>query len=704
MPARVRWALVVTLVALAALAGLSRLGDDVRLEELAATCRLGDRLLVTGQPGKAVEQYRKVLASPEARPAKGDDPREQGCAIQGLGAVAYGQCVEGNRLAAAGLVVEAKAAFGALLAGTTAADDPDNHECAVAGLARIAAPPGVIAPSPGVAAPPSMSSPAETPGFGRPGFLALARDGARRLVRDAVSPLAGRRVDVRSAEWAGLALLVIVLALVVVALRRRCHLGPLDVGAFANASDKPHLPVELAARITDDLAGLGLPPAAAPPSGSVGTTALDVLGTSPLPQAAWLGKVGSLLSRLVAPRPPAGTLTGTVLAQGLTVELNIDGQTPVVRTFRGEHAAAARWAAAFAYARFVQVRDQCCTPAWARWTSRDGTSVACYFEGLDHEAVAALAKDDATAAAERDAALTSYERAAAAEPEHIEVRLRIASLLELQERWNDALKEYFDQVRWLEARDEPPVFEPRYRFAIALSFAAGALVDGALVDDVLDDGALVARLRERDASLPATGDRPGWAEGMRRLAIRELDTLHREIGFPAAIRAWLASSMPSRRPYGRRRELAETARPFSQRRRLRRNVVAMAHLCVVLHTEDPAPDTERRVRRLLASGRAKNWQLRYNAACCYSRLLARGGEDVERLYAEAIRLLDAAYWDAGGDLNLKWVESDPDLEAVRDPGLGRGQDLTFAAWAERRRPRGPKPVPATAGGAGEDGR
>jgi len=693
VPTRARWALATAILALAVLAGLSRFGHDVRLEELATDCRLADRLRATGQLEDATRLYRQVLASPEARPEEGGKRREQGCASAGLRAIADARCAEGNRLAAAGLTDEARAAFGALLTGTTAESDPGNHGCAVVGLARQPrSTPGVAAPALG-ATPSSTPTPDVEPGLGRPGFVALARDGARRFAREALSPLAGRSVEATSAEWAGLALLGLVLALAVVARRRRCQLGPLDVGAFANASDKPQLPVELAARITDDLAGLGLPPAAAPPSGSVGTTALDVLGTSPILPAAWLAKVGALLTRMVAPAPPAGTLTGTVLSDGLTIELNIDRQAPVVRTFRGEHAAVARHAAAFAYARFVQVRDQYCTPAWARWTSKDGSSISCYFEGLDHETAAAAAKEKARAATERDAALACYEMAASAEPEQLEVRLRIASLLELRERWNDALRTYLDQVRWLEARSEPPVFEPRYRFAIALSFAAGSLVD-----DVLADGPLVACLRARDNSLPPTEDRPSWKKAMLRLAIRELDTLHREIGLPAAVRDWMASSRPSRRPYGRRRELAELARPFSQRRRVRRNVVAMGRLCVVLHAADPtthpAADTERRIRRLLASGRAKNWQLRYNAACCYSRLVALGGKDVDRLYRKAIRLLDAAYWEAGGDLNLAWVERDPDLQPMRDHRPRPGEEMTYADWAERRRP--PEPDAATA--------
>ena len=692
MPARARWALVATLLVIAALAGLSRLGDDVRLEEVASTCRLADRLRATGQPDEATELYRRVLASPEARPDAGGERREQRCANDGLHAIATARCAEGTRLAAAGLADEAKSAFAALLAATTAAGDPTNHECAVAGLARLASSPGRGPPTTG--ATPPTTSPA-TPALSRPGFLALAHDGARRLVRDGLEPLAGRQVEARSAEWAALALLGIVLALVAVALRRRCQLGPLDVGTFANASAQPHLPVELAARITDDLAGLGLPPAAAPPSGSVGTTALDVLGTSPVPHAAWLGKVGSLLARVVAPRPPAGTLTGTVLSDGLTVELNIDGQAPVVRTFRGEHPAAARNAAAFAYARFVQVRDSSCTPAWARWTSRDGSSVACYFEGLDHEVTAALATEKTVADAERDAALHSYRQSAAAEPEQLEVRLRIASLLELRKGWNEALRTYLDQVRWLEARDEPPVFEPRYRFAISLSFAAGGRVG-----ELLADAALVERLRDRDPSLPEDDDPPAWEAAMLRLAIAELGKLHREIAFPAAVLDWLTSHRPSRQPYGRGRELAELAAPLSGRRRVRRNVVAMARLCVVLHTDDPAAATERHIRRLLAFGRAKNWQLRYNAACCYSRLLARGGTDVDRLYREAIRLLDAAYWDAGGDLNLAWVERDPDLQALREHRPAPGEKMPYADWAERRRPPEPHaPAPGPAEGA-----
>lgn len=116
---------------------------------------------------------------------------------------------------------------------------------------------------------------------------------------------------------------------------------------------------------------------------------------------------------------------------------------------------------------------------------------------------------------------------------------------------------------------------------------------------------------------------------------------------------------------------------------------------------------DRQIRRLLAPGRAKNWQLLYNAACCYSRLVALGepeqnepvtvkaGKRCRCAYCRAMELLDAAFREADGNLDLVWIEHDPDLVAVRDPHLqphGHA-GLTYDSWAKRRRPPPPETPP-----------
>lgn len=117
---------------------------------------------------------------------------------------------------------------------------------------------------------------------------------------------------------------------------------------------------------------------------------------------------------------------------------------------------------------------------------------------------------------------------------------------------------------------------------------------------------------------------------------------------------------------------------------------------------------DREIRRLLAPGRAKNWQLLYNAACCYSRLMALSrpkqhepvtdgaGKRCCCAYCRAMELLDAAFREADGNLDLAWIEHDPDLLAVRDGNPHPLAELTYGDWAERRRappPETPPPPP-----------
>jgi len=110
-----------------------------------------------------------------------------------------------------------------------------------------------------------------------------------------------------------------------------------------------------------------------------------------------------------------------------------------------------------------------------------------------------------------------------------------------------------------------------------------------------------------------------------------------------------------------------------------------------------------RIRLLLAPVRAKNWQLRYNAACCYSRLLTvTDADDRDGPYSRAMRQLDSAYREADGDLDLDWIESDPDLDPLRLHSPGPKVRLKYPAWARRRKP--PEPVTPPPEPTGVEGR
>lgn len=67
--------------------------------------------------------------------------------------------------------------------------------------------------------------------------------------------------------------------------------------------------------------------------------------------------------------------------------------------------------------------------------------------------------------------------------------------------------------------------------------------------------------------------------------------------------------------------------------------------------------------KYLRPWKAKNWQVRYNAACCYSRLFEVRGEPA--LGAKAVGQLELAYEEAGGHLEVGWIRTDPDLEPLK---------------------------------------
>lgn len=169
------------------------------------------------------------------------------------------------------------------------------------------------------------------------------------------------------------------------------------------------------------------------------------------------------------------------------------------------------------------------------------------------------------------------------------------------------------------------------------------------------------------------------------MAFANLERLHRETGFWHALRFWVRTWVPS---WGgqleRRRErhlYGELARPWSRRRRLRRNVVALSRVCTGSRL---GKFCERDVATYLRPGRAKNWQVRYNAACCYSRLFERGRDHHNA--TKAVRQLELAYEEAGGHLELGWIRTDPDL------GPLHGEEQ-FQRWLPRP-PEDSSPVQA----------
>ncbi|MDP8992039.1 MAG: hypothetical protein M3N31_03150 [Actinomycetota bacterium] len=524
-----------------------------------------------------------------------------------------------------------------------------------------------------------------------PNFAEEVASGARRLVAAPVSFVLGREVDVGLVE-------VVLVGLVLAwgfglwrERRRRFQPGSINVEPFVDATgDEVVSAPGLTALVKDRLAGGGLLPAPALPSGAMATGFVELVEASPLPQAKWLGAALNLARRLVSRPPRSHKLTGTLRSSdgteecGLSVEL-VDGNTgqvQAVATFwESTHVEAAKAAAGFAYARVMHtVAD--CLPLWQAWTNLQGDSVTLYHRGLECEQalVREKAKEKPSAevvAGRLQEALKSYEATLEREPMNVLVQMRKANLHELADQWAKAFDAYLDALeRW------PHVFEARYRLAVTLTFMQRLGGDSATEEAKAQ---LLERLRRwmKKRGIPLQDSVPDSTEALRRIGLSHLERLHRDIRFSDSLGRWIRTWVPSwsgeRERWRERHLYGELARPWSRTRRLRRNVVAMARLCTGIQLGRFA---ERDVTRILWPGRAKNWQVRYNAACCYSRLFER--ERSQPQVTKAVRQLELAYEEAGGHLELGWLRTDPDLVPLH------GAD-EFRRWLARP----PEESPAT---------
>jgi hypothetical protein len=504
------------------------------------------------------------------------------------------------------------------------------------------------------------------------GFVEEVLAGGDYVVTEVMSFVARREVGIGPIEALALAVLVAWAAGLWRERRRACEPGSINVELFVNATGDKNVSAEgLTALVEDRLAGGGLLPAPALPSGAMATQFVELVEASPVPQAKWLGALLGLVRGLVSRPPRTYKLTGTIRSRdeeppcGMSVELfdGRSGQLEAVATFwNDKHREAAKSAAGFVYARVMHgvVR---CTPRWQTWTNLQGESVTEYQRGLECEQALIRAKgaegSEDTVQSALDEALCHYGKACEREPTNLLVKLRIANLYELGNQRVKALESYLGAVeRWAH------VFDARYRLAISLTFADKVLEDTpkAQQDDLLD------RLCKwmDDHGMPTQRASLSTGQGgkvFQPLGLHHLERLHRQIGFWHAVWDWLRTWLPSwsgRRDWWCERRLrGRLAVPWSRQRRERRNVVGLARVCTLTQLGVPTGDKD--VDRYLRSWRAKNWQVRYNAACCYSRLFEIRGRQEPALGAKAVGQLELAYEEAGGHLEVGWIRTDPDL-------------------------------------------
>ena len=241
---------------------------------------------------------------------------------------------------------------------------------------------------------------------------------------------------------------------------RRYRVGPVDVVPPSNGTgeaDDLVRPLAQAAVIVSRLAGDGLYPAPALPSGAMATGLVDVVQASPISEARWIGTILSYLKESFARQPLGFRLTGTLLrgdeppSCGYLAQMSAVGHAadPEVRTFwEDSYEAAAERVAGSAYAVAVRARDRATSPVWANWVSSDGTSIMHYQHGLDFEHRADVkAAEGRPIGRLRAQATEQYELAAMGEPDQALVRLRYANVQERADNWVAALSVYYPDRR-----------------------------------------------------------------------------------------------------------------------------------------------------------------------------------------------------------------------------------------------------------------
>ena len=429
-------------------------------------------------------------------------------------------------------------------------------------------------------------------------------------------------------------------------------------------------------------------PGAVPGAGAL-KPVTDLLGATSagVPGAAWLQKLIEALTAAVA-IDHGYTVQFDVLSQATpTTKATVAVRVHVTRTGQliGQHVgtqdttreaerSAAYWAAAVILGRSRKVPD------WAEWSADTSDSLAAYFERSDanpenidklREAVqkaptsGLLCLDLANAEAIRGNQFQAFQLA-----------LRVATL-------------------------HPRYIASRYRLAVTASLLASDL--GRHWDDVgqPDREEVLAALdryqRPPTALVAALRDDPGGnarAELLCRFGLDELevlrtDTTRRRVVFKAL----------------RQRERSywfELVRPAIGRKSLRaqfRQSIESCKPAVKARGDLPVEEDELRMQLHRVLDPRTLWLVPYNLACCNAIWqrhdqahpaseppLGHGDHA-----AEAVRLLEIAVERPGSfQLNVAWLDADPDLESLRN-------DPRFLRFRERVY-RGPTRAPAPASG------
>ncbi|MFD2419417.1 tetratricopeptide repeat protein [Amycolatopsis pigmentata] len=289
------------------------------------------------------------------------------------------------------------------------------------------------------------------------------------------------------------------------------------------------------------------------------------------------------------------------------------------------------------------------TPRWEQWADRRGYTE--FRRGLANETRGAT-----------NEALACYNRASSQSLGNVTLALRMASILEREGRFADAMEIYGRiQELW------PESIEATYRCAAVCSNArvtgradydrARRMLDG--VRDALRPRVLFVRWLK------------SWSPGRSNLGER--------IYWSSWLRPWRA-------PRGRLFSRRSKRRDYLWAVKVARAVVDLAEQCDAGWPTGRADTAEfernwRKVGRYLATPRV-GWLAHYNGACFYALCAGmsvvgdgpihrdRFGDCVDR----ALRQLASIVRDPFNDLDPRWLLTDPDMQALKE-------DLGARKWA-----------------------
>jgi hypothetical protein len=453
---------------------------------------------------------------------------------------------------------------------------------------------------------------------------------------------------------AGQVLLLLLLALAwrVLYLRaQRSDPGTVEVADFDGAPAKAvPTAAELAALMRQHLADANLPPPSAAPGASPEEQLADVFKTVPLADRTAIGKVTAFLIGIVTPRH-GHQVTGTYRSRtgvnpcGLTYQ--VIEKPPIrkrwrkplspVKTVWADSYDEAGAKAPYAIAAGLLAKVEMPRMAYAQWTRPDGQGLRLYQQARE------LHRDH-----QLGRATAVYRQALECEPGNGLVRIGLASVLEEQNQFMEAVELYLEAVkRW------PDWPEARYRLAGDLSFFSS------WSDEWETDHRRRAAIKRLDKDMPDAATLEDLEKQFLQLAISHYDKILQLLGADRPL-PWAGS---------RRRQ-----------EQLPVDGVKMARLCTELQVagDDRVHGLEAEVKTLLKESGEKRWWVHYNAACFYAQLLDRS-QPAERARAtsRALEELEHAFSepDASSLVEDRWIYEDPDLAPLR-------REAAFLDWAE----------------------